>query len=374
MAEAHAAMKDRHKRIVIGVEIEAYSIDTADHSIGRRLARPRSGVSESGERFARDSSIGTEYNSRPYQTVREALFLLRGGLRKYLRSLYRSRRPHDETLRPLLVGGWTNRFAGTHLHLSTADKRLSRQEAASLAFHLHDYLPMIIALGANSPVWGRTLSPWASNRLLRGTEAYFRPISRRGLTSHDRDEMVFSPRRKTKPATLEVRVLDSNLPHYVVACLTLLKAAALRWLRRQPTVARMDYATYLEARLEAGRRGVRCRLPWNGETVSFSRYLDRFLWAHREEIESLDIPDEVFEVVRLAKRGWNGARILSEAVRHAHQEHPQTWQRRFARRYSRGLELLLSGNSLVDFAHSLRVELPDTEKVWLGRRSASLDE
>jgi hypothetical protein len=369
MAEAHPAMKDRHKRIVIGVEIEAYSIDTADHSIGRRLARPRSGVSESGERFARDSSIGTEYNSRPYQTVREALFLLQGGLRKYLRSLYRSRRPQDE-----LVGGWTNRFAGTHLHLSTAERRLSRQEAASLAFHLHDYLPMIIALGANSPVWGRTLSPWASNRLLRGTEAYFRPISRRALTSHDRNEMVFSPRRKTKPATLEVRVLDSNLPHYVVACLALLKAAALRWLKRRPTVARMDYATYLEARLEAGRRGVRCRLPWNGETVSFSRYLDRFLWAHREEIDSLDIPDEIFEVLRLAKRGWNGARILSEAVRQAHQEHPQTWQRRFARRYSRGLELLLSGNSLVDFARSLRVELPDTEKVWLGRRSASLDE
>ncbi|MDX1411409.1 MAG: hypothetical protein R3351_04590, partial [Nitrospirales bacterium] len=55
-----------NKRIVLGVEIEAYSINVADHKIGRRLSRPRPGLSESGERFTRDASIGSEYNSRPF--------------------------------------------------------------------------------------------------------------------------------------------------------------------------------------------------------------------------------------------------------------------------------------------------------------------
>ena len=37
----------------------------------------------------RDTSIGSEYVSRPFHTVREALFLLKSGLRKYLRDNYR---------------------------------------------------------------------------------------------------------------------------------------------------------------------------------------------------------------------------------------------------------------------------------------------
>ncbi|MDE2293749.1 MAG: hypothetical protein KGL53_16840, partial [Elusimicrobia bacterium] len=57
-------------RILIGMEVEAYSIDIADFSIGRRLSRPRPGLSESGERFTRDASIGSEYNSRPFTSVR----------------------------------------------------------------------------------------------------------------------------------------------------------------------------------------------------------------------------------------------------------------------------------------------------------------
>ena len=33
-----------HKRVVIGVEIEAYGIGASDYQIGRRLSRPRPGV------------------------------------------------------------------------------------------------------------------------------------------------------------------------------------------------------------------------------------------------------------------------------------------------------------------------------------------
>src|SRR6266567_7898768 len=83
-------------RVIIGVEIEAYSIGRGDYKIGRRTSRPRPGLSERGERFTRDTSIGSEYNSRPFSTIREALFLLKAGLRKYLRDRYRGETERHE--------------------------------------------------------------------------------------------------------------------------------------------------------------------------------------------------------------------------------------------------------------------------------------
>src|SRR5215467_13179781 len=116
-------------RVIIGVEIEAYSIGHDDYKIGRRTSRPRPGLSEKGERFTRDTSIGSEYNSRPFSTTREALFLLKAGLRKYLRENYRGDTEKHERLIPLLVGGWTNRSAGTHMHISLADRVLDDDDA-----------------------------------------------------------------------------------------------------------------------------------------------------------------------------------------------------------------------------------------------------
>ncbi|MDH5296570.1 MAG: glutamate-cysteine ligase family protein, partial [Nitrospirota bacterium] len=188
-----------HQRIIIGVEIEAYSINVTDHKIGRRLSKPRAGLSESGERFTRDASIGSEYNSRPFTTVRESLFLLKAGLRKYLRGLYRSREEDEDYRVPLFVGGWTNRFAGTHLHISVANRKLTKQEATSLSWHLHDQLPLLIATGANSPIWDKRVTTKASNRFLRGSATYFTPTKRGTLHSVDTRELVYSKGRKTKP-------------------------------------------------------------------------------------------------------------------------------------------------------------------------------
>lgn len=363
-----------HKRIVIGVEIEAYSIQVPDYAIGRRHTRPRPGVSEAGERYTRDTSIGSEYNSRPFATIREAFFLLKNGLRKYLRRLYRGHEDGDEWLVPLLVGGWTNRFAGTHLHLSVADEDLTEADARALAGHLQAHLPLLIAACANSPIWGERITAAASNRLLRGSDAYFRPITPRAVSTADLRELRYAPARKRKPATLELRMLDSNIPEFVVATMTLAKAVALRWRRGGGAVNRLRHADYLTARHNAGHHGMRCKLCWRGEWMPARKYLDRFLWEHRDELERMDVPDEVYGVLRLLKRGFNGARIIHDAARIAHREHPQTWQKRFAKRYAHGIEQLLSGNSLRDFATALNVALPDTDQVWLGRRTASIDE
>ena len=63
--------KISHRTVVAGLELEAYSIRIPDYTIGRQLVAPRRGTSEKGERFTRDSTIGTEYNSRPFATIRK---------------------------------------------------------------------------------------------------------------------------------------------------------------------------------------------------------------------------------------------------------------------------------------------------------------
>ena len=60
LIETHSAP---HRRVVIGVEVEAYSISQADYAIGRRTSRPRPGMSERGERFTRDTSIGRRFGT-----------------------------------------------------------------------------------------------------------------------------------------------------------------------------------------------------------------------------------------------------------------------------------------------------------------------
>lgn len=365
---------EMNKRVAVGVEIESYSISEPEHRIGRSASRPRRGLSEKGERFAHDTTIGSEYNSRPFATVREALFLLKSGLRKYLRRFYRRRREDASTRVPFLVGGWTNRFAGAHLHISLVEHNLSYREAKSLAFQLHGHLPFLIAAGANSPVWDRRLTPYASIRYLRGAQTYFAPQPRGHLAIDTTTQLCFVPARGDKPPTLEMRVLDSNVPEYIVVCLCLVKAIALRWLRHRATTNRLTQAEHERACAAAAQRGCRARLCWGGEWLSFARYQDRFIQIHREELEHLDIPDQLFRVMRLLKKGWDGARMIREAVHLAQKKHPPTWQRRFAKRYAQAISELLSGNSLDDFAHSLRLELPNTRRVWLGSKEDSIDE
>lgn len=359
------------RRVVIGAEIEAYSVCLADYSIGRRTSRPRPGVSERGERFTRDTSIGSEYNSRPFATTREALFLLKSGLRKYLRDLYGGETDDDERLVPLLVGGWTNRSAGTHLHISLAEQALNDDDVRSLAEHIHDQIPLLLAVSANSPVWDRRVTKFASNRVLKGGDTYFAPLARGEVSTKDLQELRFSPGRKRKPPTLELRFLDSNLPEFIVASMVMVKAIVLRWLTNERACNVLEGDDYLKARELAATKGMRAKLPWKGKWLPARTVLDRFLWEHREELAAMDVPREVWDTFKLLKLGYNGSRIFNLAIAASKREHAQTWQRRFAKRYSEGLARLLDGNTLFDFAAAVHVELPPIDDVWLGRPTAS---
>jgi hypothetical protein len=361
-----------HERIVMGIELESYTIALPEYRISRELAFPRPGVGEKGERFTRDDSIGTEYNSRPFNTIREGLFLLRAGLRKYSVKLYRQKNETRKGRQLLLVGGWRDRYAGCHIHMSVAEEELEIDRAKRLAWHLHDHIPFFIALGANSPVWQEELNHVAANRIVRASKIYFRPISRRALRTKPFDEMLFSPGRKTKPPTIELRVLDSNIPDYVMAIATLVKAAALAWLRGKGAPNKLVHADYLKARDNGAHLGMRAKLCWNGAWMPATTYLDRFIWAYREELGEMEIPEDVWTTLKLLKRGYNGSRILREAAQKAYDEHPQTWQRRFAGRYVNAIDKLLAGNSILDFVTELGLEPPNLDDVWLGRARLKL--
>ncbi len=363
---------NRHERIMMGVELECYNIVTPDYRITRELAFPRPGVSERGERFGRDWSIGTEYNSRPFKTIREGLFLLKAGLRKYRRHLYRSKSRSRKGNQILLVGGWRDRFAGAHIHLSVVGEKLTKEDARHLTWHLHDHIPLLVAMGANSPVWADELTHVASNRIARASSIYFKPIPRNRITSRSTDELLYSRGRKTKPPTIELRVMDSNVPEFVMAAACVIKAVALAWLAGKGAANRIPQSVYLKTRAEAAHRGMLAMLSWNGERMRASRYLDRIVWNFRDEFADMDIPQDLWTAMKLLKKGYNGSRILLEAARLAHKEHPQTWQRRFAKRYVGAIDHLLSGHSILDFAERLHVEVPDISDTWLGRRRLRL--
>lgn len=355
--------------MVAGVEIESYTISLPEYDITRELAFPRKGVGERGEHFRRDWSIGTEYNSRPFKTIREGLFLVKAGLRKYSHHHYRSKNDSQRGKQLLLVGGWRDRFAGAHIHLSIAGQTLDKADARHLAGHIHDHIPFLIAMGANSPVWAEELTNLASNRIVKASKIYFKPIRRGELTMRSMDEMLFNRSRVTKPPTLEVRVLDANVPEYLLAAVCVVKAVALAWLAGKKSEQRIPHAAYLRARNAAAERGMKAVLDWNGSPIPATKYLDRFLWTYREELDMMDIPHELWSVFKLLKRGWNGSALLHAAARAAYNEHPQTWQRRFAKRYVKALDALLAGNSILDFTRHLDVETPDLDSVWLGRRN-----
>ncbi|MFH1725365.1 MAG: hypothetical protein ABII00_12200 [Elusimicrobiota bacterium] len=364
--------EDSHRRIVAGIEVESYTILLPEFTISRESAFPRKGLGEKGERFGRDWSIGTEYNSRPFHSIREGLFLLRAGLRKYNTHLYRRKSASRKSKKLFLVGGWRDRFAGAHVHLSLADERLTRERARHLSWHLHDHIPLLVAVGANSPVWADERTDRASNRILRASKLYFRPVRRHQLTSRALDEVVFSPGRKTKPATLEVRVMDANIPEYVMAGVCLLKAAALAWRAGEKAANKITHRAYLESRERAAAEGMRAHLCWNGRWLPATEYLDRFVWTFRRQLADMDIPQELWTTFKLLKRGVGGSALIAEAAGGAYEEHPQTWQRRFAKRYAAALDTLLSGDTILDFARKLKVDLPSLQDTWLGRRRLKL--
>ena len=351
----------------MGIELESYSISVPDYRISRELQFPKRGVAEAGERFTKDDSIGSEYNSKVFYTIREAFFLIKNGLRKYIHFRAPQER-EDHTV--FLVGGWIDRFAGTHIHVAVGKERFQFQEAKRLARHLHDHIPYIVALCANSPVWREKINAIDSNRVIKGTKKYCQ-ITKRGFFYRSRyRELTFNAGGKRKPPTLELRVLDSSIPEYIVAVLCVVNAIALHWLAGKAAFNHSTHENYLKAREQASRQGTEAKLFWNNHKVSVTQYTDLFFRKYEEELDQMDVPDDVINVFKYLKKGWNQADLIRKAAQKCLWLHRPTWQRRFAKKYAHAIQLLLDGNSYLMFAKALGVRLPNIERTWLGRKEA----
>jgi len=352
----------------MGVELETYSIVTPANRICRELHFPRRASIEEGERFTRDTSIGPEYNSKVFRNIREAFFLLKSGLRKYTNFRQNEDNHSYHVIFP--VGGWTDRFAGTHLHISYGDHGLSFVEAKELSQYIFDHIPFLIVLAANSPVWRRKLTTYASNRLLKGSNTYCKAGKRGHLTKQRYRELTFNPAGPRKLSTLELRVCDSSLPEYIVAALSVFWAVSLRWLKKKPPFIRSTHANYLRAREQAMRFGPKARLVWSNHWVSVSQYVDLFFRKYADELRQMDIPKEVIDIFKYLKKGLNQTEVIRSAALKYRRRDTASWQLQFATRYIPAIQALLDGNTFQHFAKVLGVKLPNIERVWLGRREA----
>lgn len=358
----------RKKIMTLGVELETYSISLPEYRICRELRFPKKSIVEEGERFTRDHSIGSEYNSRVFTTIREAYFLLKSGLRKYSRF---RKRPQQDRFVIFPVGGWIDRFAGMHLHFATGKKGIEYKDAKKLASRLHDHLPFLIALCGNSPVWREKVTKVCSNRLILGTHKYFKATRREQLYKHRFRELTYNRGGKKKPPTLEIRICDSSIPEFITAALVVCMAVALRWKDKGQALNRSTtHANYLKARDQAARFGPEAQLFWNNHKMGVGEYADIFFRKFEEELNQMDIPDEVLRVFKYLKKGWSQAVLIKEASRKCQARHRPTWQRQFAKRYATAIEELLDGNSFEQFARRLGVRLPNIKRTWLGRKEA----
>ncbi len=354
--------------LTMGVELETYSIALPEYRICRELHFPKRSIVEKGERFTRDVSIGSEYNSRIFATIRESLFLLKSSLRKYTH--FRSHEEKNERFVIFPIGGWTDRFAGTHIHLASGKKGISYEQAKKMAAYLHDHIPFLIAIAANSPVWREKITPWASNRMMKGAVTYCHVTKRGHLTRQKYREITYNRGGKKKPPTLEIRTCDSALPEFIAALLTVCRAVALRCLARKGSLNHSTHANYLKARESAIKKGVKARLVWNNHWMSVSDYTDIFFRKYEEELGKMDVPDEVLSVFKYLKKGWNQAEVIRKASEKCRKKHLPTWQRQFARRYYTAVQELLDGNSFEQFSSRLGVRLPSIKRAWLGRKEA----
>lgn len=358
----------KYSVISMGVELETYSITLPAYRIGRELRFPKRSLVEKGERFTKDVSVGSEYNSKVFTTIREAFFLLKSSLRKY--TSYKDPEDPDDRFVIFPTGGWIDRFAGSHVHLAFGKKKMSYEEAREIAFHLHDHIPFLIALSGNSPVWREKITDISSNRLLRGSNKYCKATKLGTLYKHHFREMTFNRGGKKKPPTLEIRVCDSSIPEYLAAVLCICRAVALRWRRKKTSFSHSTHANYLKARDQAIRLGPSARLVWANHWVRASDYIDLFFRKYEEELDIMDIPEEILNIFKYLKKGWNQSEVIRKAAERCRRKHLPTWQRQFAKRYAGAVEELLDGNSFARFARHLGVALPNVERTWLGRKEA----
>ncbi|NHI91295.1 MAG: hypothetical protein EAX96_02245 [Candidatus Lokiarchaeota archaeon] len=361
--------------LTIGMEIESFSIDINKLEVKTKTPyRPKYGI-EKDEEFSEDMTIGSEYNSAVFSSINEALFRIKTGLRKYLVNI-----EQEEHLRLALIGTYAKEdtTAGVHYHVGFGKKKgINQEEARFIAPHIHQQIPFLIAITANSPIIKGKITNLSSNRLIYNGEFMFDILNRNELkrilidTSH-LDEISFSRKIEgKKPPTLEVRVADSNLPEYIIAGLFIVYISTLGALKGKKLWRYYRHEKYEIDRLEAGQRGAKASIHWDKAKFPISKYIDVFFNYYKEEIKSSNTPQDVLDVFRLAKTGWIMADIIREAYKNVEEKlvdkGEEEIQRQFILKFLDAQQRNLNGENLITFCKNLSVKIPNLEKINLGK-------
>ncbi len=364
----------KYPRITLGIEVESFSIDL--ESLEFKSLAPiyvKEGV-EKGERYIYDKTIGSEYNSPVFTSLNEAFFRIKTGLRKYFLNL-----GEDETKRIALIASYTNteNTAGIHYHVAPEGELLSDEEADRIAPYIHQQIPFLIAITANSPILDGKITELASNRMIYNGESMCAALARdklEGLGGYSHfDEINMTAPRENKPPTLEVRVADSNIPEYIIAGLFIVHVAVNSAIKGK-SLWNLKYYKQREYeidRLAAANFGAKASIKFNKAHLPIPKYIDAFFNYFRDEIEESNVSEDVLTVFRLAKQGWVMADIVRESWNKIKKEDPNKSEEMiskiFAAKYLHAQERNLNGENIKTFAKLLGVQLPLLNDVKLGK-------
>ncbi|MFE6998479.1 glutamate--cysteine ligase [Streptomyces griseus] len=221
---------------------------------------------------------------------------------------------------------------GCHVHVSVA----SEEEGVAVLDRIRPWLPVLLALSANSPFWQGQDSRYSSYRgqvwgrwpsagpadVHGSAEAYHAQVRSLVATGVLRDEgmIYFDARLSHRYPTVEVRIADVCLdPADTVLLATLVRGlvetAARAWRAGEPPG---DVSTSLlrVASWQAGRWGLEDRLvhPRTLRPEPASEVLRALLDQVREALEdSGDLADAERALAEVLRRG-NGARIQREIL------------------------------------------------------------
>ena len=368
--------------ITMGFEFETYTIsysidkegEKSDFEIGYDVFYPQENVFEKGELYTDDVTIGPEFNSPVFFSVKNCLFMLKNSLRKY--NVFQEKDDEKER-RIALFGTWLENPAALHLHIGYGLDGIEIADAAYLASHIIHHLPFLIVLASSSPIFQKEVTDVANNRL--NTSQFCKPVEldsiEDGIPVEHFTEINYNnylAEEREKPPTLEIRVCDTNLPEYAVAALAVIYAVALKAKkgkkgenRKVKPLMKNSFTNHLEARESAIKKGSKATLMWNDKKTTISKYVDKFFYFYQEEIDEMGISSHITDVFKYLKRGWNMGDILERAVEISKKKE-EDWEQDFCQKYINALEHSLDGADIFAFAEFLGVKLPDPKKIKLG--------
>ncbi|MHA1786513.1 MAG: hypothetical protein ACTSVY_09420 [Candidatus Helarchaeota archaeon] len=372
--------------ITMGFEIEAYSIsylidengEKRDFEVGYDVFYPQENVFEKGEQYTDDVTIGPEFNSPVFFSIKNCLFMLKNSLRKY--NIFQEKDEDNRERRIALFGTWLENPAALHVHIGYGLDGIELADAAYLAKHVVHHLPFLIALTTSSPIFQKETTGIANNRL--NTSQFCKALDLKeiddGIPIEHFTEINYNNyliEEREKPPTLEIRVCDTNIPEYAVAALTVIYAIIMRAKkgkkgenRNKKPLMSNSFKNHLIARENAIRQGSKAILMWNDKKTTINKYVDKFFYFYREELDEMGVSSTITDVFKYLKKGWNMGEIIRRAVEISKQK-TEDWEQDFCKKYINALEHSLDGADLSAFAEFLGIQLPDPKKIKLGEHT-----